>query len=69
MAGSILLFTDDSWQALGMTFLLTLTNPATILSFITIFSGFGLSQTSSDYAHVIILVWVSHLDQPCGGCY
>jgi len=44
------------WHALSTTFLLTLTNPATILSFIAIFAGLGLSQTSSDYFHAIILV-------------
>lgn len=44
------------WHALGTTFLLTLTNPATILSFIAIFAGLGLSQTSSDYVHAIVLV-------------
>ncbi|VVC75363.1 Arginine exporter protein ArgO [Aquicella siphonis] len=44
------------WHALGTTFLLTLTNPATILSFLAIFAGLGLSQTSSDYLHAITLV-------------
>lgn len=44
------------WHALGTTFFLTLTNPATILSFIAVFAGLGLNQTSSDYIHAIILV-------------
>ncbi|MBX3710160.1 MAG: LysE family transporter [Gammaproteobacteria bacterium] len=44
------------WHALGTTYLLTITNPATILSFVAIFAGFGLSQTSSDYVHAIVLV-------------
>lgn len=46
----------SSWHALGTTYLLTITNPATILSFVAIFAGFGLSQTSSDYTQAIILV-------------
>ena len=46
----------SSWHALGTTYLLTITNPATILSFLAIFAGFGLSQTSSDYTQAIILV-------------
>lgn len=46
----------SAWHALGTTFLLTLTNPATILSFIAVFAGLGLSTTSSDYTHAIILV-------------
>jgi len=44
------------WHAFGTTFLLTLTNPVTILSFIAIFAGLGLAQTSYDYMHAIILV-------------
>lgn len=44
------------WHAFSTTYLLTLTNPATILSFVAIFAGFGLSQTSSDYVQAIILV-------------
>lgn len=49
---------DDksAWHALGTTYLLTLTNPATILSFIAVFAGLGLGTTSTDYASAIILV-------------
>lgn len=43
-------------HAFGTTYLLTLTNPATILSFIAIFAGLGLNTTSTDYIHAIILV-------------
>ncbi len=46
----------SAWHALGTTFFLTLTNPATILSFIAIFAGLGLVQTGSDYVHAIVLV-------------
>src|SRR5690349_16043323 len=34
-------------HALGTTYLLTVTNPATILSFLAIFAGLGLSETST----------------------
>ncbi len=46
----------SAWHAFGTTFLLTLTNPATILSFIAVFAGLGLGTTSTDYAHAVILV-------------
>lgn len=46
----------SSWHALATTYFLTITNPATILSFLAIFAGFGLSQTSADYAQAMILV-------------
>lgn len=46
----------SSWHALSTTYLLTLTNPTTILSFIAIFAGLGLGATSIDYTHAIILV-------------
>ena len=36
--------------------LLTLTNPATILSFVAVFAGLGLGTASTDYAHAIVLV-------------
>jgi threonine/homoserine/homoserine lactone efflux protein len=38
------------------TFLLTVTNPMTILSFAAIFAGLGLANTSGDYASALILV-------------
>ena len=42
--------------AYATTFLLTLTNPVTILSFIAIFAGLGLAQDSQDYLAAAILV-------------
>ena len=44
------------WHALFTTFLLTLTNPATILSFVAVFVGLGLGTTHADYVHAITLV-------------
>jgi threonine/homoserine/homoserine lactone efflux protein len=44
------------WHALGTTFLLTLTNPSTILSFIAVFAGLGLGTMHWDYLHAIALV-------------
>ena len=38
------------------TFLLTVTNPMTILSFAAIFAGLGLANTSGSYASAVILV-------------
>lgn len=38
------------------TFLLTLTNPVTILSFAAIFAGLGLGSVSKDYASATLLV-------------
>src|SRR5512142_2363186 len=38
------------------TFLLTVTNPMTILSFAAIFAGLGLANTNGDYASAVILV-------------
>lgn len=46
----------SSWHAIGTTFLLTLTNPATILSFLAVFAGLGLSTTSHSYGQAILLV-------------
>ncbi len=43
-------------QAYGTTFVLTLTNPLTILSFVAIFAGLGLAQASEDYQAAAILV-------------
>ena len=38
------------------TLALTLTNPATILSFIAVFAGFGLGTSAADYADASLLV-------------
>lgn len=38
------------------TFLLTLTNPLTILSFAAVFAGMGLASTGGDYGSAVILV-------------
>ena len=42
--------------AYGTTFLLTLSNPMTILSFAAIFSGFGLVDTSIHYGSATLMV-------------
>lgn len=42
--------------AYASTFLLTLTNPMTIISFAAIFAGLGLANTSSDYGTAAMLV-------------
>ena len=42
--------------AYASTFLLTLTNPVTILSFVAIFAALGLGSTSGSYASALILV-------------
>ncbi|STX42993.1 arginine exporter protein [Legionella donaldsonii] len=44
------------WNAFATTFLLTLTNPATILSFMAIFAGLGLGSTATDFIHAFLLV-------------
>lgn len=46
----------SSWHALGTTYLLTLTNPATILSFIAVFAGLGLGTTHPKFIDAIILI-------------
>jgi threonine/homoserine/homoserine lactone efflux protein len=43
-------------SAYGTTFLLTLSNPMTILSFAAIFSGFGLVDTSIQYGSASLMV-------------
>ncbi len=42
--------------AYGSTFLLTLTNPLTILSFAAVFAGLGLAGTAANYATALTLV-------------
>lgn len=44
------------WHACATTYLLTLTNPMTILSFVAIFAGLGLGSTGTDYTHAVLLV-------------
>jgi threonine/homoserine/homoserine lactone efflux protein len=44
------------WGTYASTVFLTLTNPATILSFAAVFAGFGLVGTSGDYVSAIVLV-------------
>jgi threonine/homoserine/homoserine lactone efflux protein len=46
----------SSFHAFITTFFLTLTNPATILSFVAVFAGLGLGTIHSDYIHALILV-------------
>jgi threonine/homoserine/homoserine lactone efflux protein len=43
--------------AYGSTFLLTLTNPMTILSFAAIFAGLGLHETGRGYEAAMVLVF------------
>lgn len=45
-----------AWHAITTTFFLTLTNPMTILSFIAIFAGLGLSTLHNNYLQASILV-------------
>jgi threonine/homoserine/homoserine lactone efflux protein len=40
----------------GSTFLLTLTNPMTILSFAAVFAGLGAAETARDYGAAMVLV-------------
>jgi len=42
--------------AYASTFLLTVTNPLTILSFAAIFAGLGLANTTGSYASALVLV-------------
>jgi threonine/homoserine/homoserine lactone efflux protein len=47
------------FQAYSSTLLLTLANPATILSFVAVFAGLGVGATAGDdqrYVHAVILV-------------
>jgi threonine/homoserine/homoserine lactone efflux protein len=49
-------FDKSSGQVLGTTYLLTLTNPTTILSFIAVFAGVGLGTTNPSFIDAVILV-------------
>lgn len=46
----------SSWHAYSTSYLLTLTNPATILSFVAIFAGLGLGTVNTDFASAMMLV-------------
>ena len=46
----------SSWHAFSTTYLLTVTNPATILSFIGVFAGLGVGTSSTDYSEAIVLI-------------
>lgn len=46
---------NNRWSAYGSTFLLTLTNPMTIFSFMAVFAGVGLAA-SADYGRAAMLV-------------
>lgn len=49
--------TDKSpWHAFGTTYLLTLTNPVTILSFVAVFAGLGVGTVNSTLIQAITLV-------------
>lgn len=47
---------DGLFKAYASTFILTLTNPITILSFVAIFAGLGLAAADQDYAEALTLV-------------
>jgi threonine/homoserine/homoserine lactone efflux protein len=49
-------FSNFPWHALGTTYLLTLSNPITILSFIAVFAGVGLETTNPSFIDAVILV-------------
>ena len=44
------------WQDFGSTLLLTLTNPATILSFIAIYSGLGIVESDASYTQAFVII-------------
>ncbi len=47
---------NNIWKDFLSTFLLTLTNPATIMSFIAIFAGFGIVDENANYLSALSLV-------------
>jgi threonine/homoserine/homoserine lactone efflux protein len=53
---SVLVAQQDWLRLIGGVFLLTLTNPMTILSFLGIFTGLGLTGTSGNYLSAGVLV-------------
>lgn len=44
------------WQDFASTLLLTLMNPATILSFIAIYSGLGMVEPDTSYAQAFVMI-------------
>ena len=46
----------SSWHAFTTTYLLTVMNPATILSFVAVFAGLGVGTTSTNYSEAMVLV-------------
>ncbi|TCT40878.1 LysE family translocator [Martelella mediterranea] len=48
----------DLIRTLLTTYVLTITNPATILSFVAIFAGFGLADASGNQALVVVVLGV-----------
>jgi threonine/homoserine/homoserine lactone efflux protein len=56
---------DNLINAYGATFLLTLTNPLTILSFAAIFAGFGLVKVSGTYNSAALMVLGVFLGSSC----
>lgn len=46
----------SSWHAFATSYLLTMTNPATILSFIAVFAGLGLGTSHPGFTQAINLV-------------
>lgn len=55
----------SSWHAFITTFFLTLTNPATILSFVAVFAGLGLVTKGTDYMDALSLVIGITLGSAC----
>jgi threonine/homoserine/homoserine lactone efflux protein len=49
-------FDKSLLRACGSTFFLTLTNPATILSFVAVFAGLGIGTVDTDLGYALILV-------------
>jgi threonine/homoserine/homoserine lactone efflux protein len=47
---------ENLFGAFASTFVLTLTNPMTILSFAAVFAGLGLADTGGDYLSATVLV-------------
>ena len=48
---------NNHWNNIGITFLLTLTNPTTIFSFLGIFAVLGLGVTHSNFNYTLLLIF------------